>query len=66
MQTRRPGGRKCFTVSVSEAKVFSFDIGQFEYTKGNAKLMKSLFPERFEYISGPSAETVKAFGEERP
>ena len=28
--------------------------------------MKSLFPERFEYISGPSAETVKAFGEERP
>eukprot|EP00434_Breviolum_minutum_P007551 symbB.v1.2.006665.t1/scaffold372.1/size218212/17 len=49
-----------------EAKVFSFDIGQFPYTRGNSKLMKSLFPERFEYISGPSAETVKAFGEERP
>ena len=26
---------------------------------------QSLFPDRFEYISGPSADTVKAFGEER-
>lgn len=26
---------------------------------------QSLFPDRFEYISGPSAETVKAFGEAR-
>ncbi|CAE7365315.1 unnamed protein product [Symbiodinium natans] len=49
-----------------QAKVYSFDIGQFPYTRGNAQLMQELFPDRFEYISGPSAETVKAFAEERP
>eukprot|EP00931_Biecheleriopsis_adriatica_P103106 TRINITY_DN77995_c0_g1_i1.p1 TRINITY_DN77995_c0_g1~~TRINITY_DN77995_c0_g1_i1.p1 ORF type:complete len:278 (-),score=31.82 TRINITY_DN77995_c0_g1_i1:62-895(-) len=49
-----------------EAKLHSFDIGQFPYTRGNSKLMKELFNDRFEYIEGPSTETVKAFGEERP
>lgn len=49
-----------------QAKVYSFDIGQFSYTRGNAELMKSLFPDRFEYISGPSGETLKQFFEERP
>eukprot|EP00930_Biecheleria_cincta_P002341 TRINITY_DN103350_c0_g1_i1.p1 TRINITY_DN103350_c0_g1~~TRINITY_DN103350_c0_g1_i1.p1 ORF type:complete len:278 (+),score=35.33 TRINITY_DN103350_c0_g1_i1:119-952(+) len=49
-----------------EAKLHSFDIGQFPYTRGNSKLMKELFPDRFEYISGSSTETVPAFAEERP
>lgn len=44
-----------------EAKLYAFDIGQFPYTRGNAQLMKKLFPDRFEYIQGPSDETVKAF-----
>ncbi len=34
-------------------------------TQKTQKTCQSLFPERFEYISGPSAETVKAFGEKR-
>jgi len=49
-----------------DAKVMSFDIGQFPYTRGNAVLMKDLFPDRFEYIQGPSQETVKALHQQEP
>jgi predicted O-methyltransferase YrrM len=49
-----------------EADMYSFDIGQFPYTRGNAALMKDLFPDRFEYISGPSQETAVQFAQERP
>jgi len=49
-----------------EAKVYSFDIGQFPYTRGNALLMKELFPDRFEYILGPSETTVPEFHMRRP
>merc|ERR1719215_2476005 len=44
-----------------EANMYSFDIGQFPYTRGNAALMKELFPERFEYIEGSSQEAVPMF-----
>merc|ERR1719382_2153061 len=49
-----------------EANMYSFDIGQFPYTRGNAALMKDLFPDRFEYIEGPSAEAVPLFHQDRP
>jgi len=44
-----------------EASVVAFDIGQFPYTLGNLRLMKDLFPNRFDYLLGPSADTVKEF-----
>ncbi|CAE8723588.1 unnamed protein product [Polarella glacialis] len=50
----------------SKADLYSFDIGQFPYTRGNAKLMKDLFPDRFTYIEGPSQESAKEFAEQRP
>merc|ERR1740138_996984 len=37
-----------------EANLYSFDIAQFKYTLGNIQLMKELFPDRFEFILGPS------------
>ncbi|CAK0793507.1 unnamed protein product, partial [Prorocentrum cordatum] len=41
--------------NVCEASVYSFDIGQFPYTIGNAQLMKELFGDRFEFIGLPAA-----------
>eukprot|EP00440_Ansanella_granifera_P075754 gb/GFBE01082202.1/.p2 GENE.gb/GFBE01082202.1/~~gb/GFBE01082202.1/.p2 ORF type:complete len:276 (-),score=50.07 gb/GFBE01082202.1/:133-960(-) len=49
-----------------EANLYSFDIGQFPYTRGNSKLMKELFPDRFEYIEGDSQSSARAFAEQRP
>eukprot|EP00932_Pfiesteria_piscicida_P008897 SRR837773.195.p2 GENE.SRR837773.195~~SRR837773.195.p2 ORF type:complete len:284 (-),score=104.04 SRR837773.195:42-851(-) len=49
-----------------EARMISFDIGQFPYTRGNSQLMKDLFPERFDYIEGPSQDMVPAFAEANP
>lgn len=49
-----------------QANMYSFDIGQFPYTRGNSKLMKEIFPTRFEYVSGPSEVTVPEFGQSRP
>eukprot|EP00933_Yihiella_yeosuensis_P044359 TRINITY_DN39457_c0_g1_i1.p1 TRINITY_DN39457_c0_g1~~TRINITY_DN39457_c0_g1_i1.p1 ORF type:complete len:317 (-),score=42.91 TRINITY_DN39457_c0_g1_i1:178-1038(-) len=49
-----------------KANMYSFDIGQFPYTRGNSKLMKELFKDRFEYIEGPSQETIPKFAEDRP
>lgn len=44
-----------------QATVHSFDIGQFPYTRGNVRLMKELFDNRFDFILGPSATTVPDF-----
>lgn len=49
-----------------EANLYSFDIGQFGYTHGNLRLMKELFPDRFEYLLGPSDTSVPEFGRRRP
>merc|ERR1712037_761980 len=49
-----------------EAAVYSFDIGPFPYTRGNAELMEQLFDDRFEYIQGPSGDTVPEFHRQRP
>jgi len=49
-----------------EAHMYSFDIGQFPYTRGNAVLMKELFPDRFEFILGSSTESVPTFHQVRP
>merc|ERR1712217_503180 len=49
-----------------EAKVYSFDIAQFPYTRGNARLMKDLFHDRFEFIVGPSETSVPEFHRQRP
>ena len=37
-----------------QARVVSFDLGQFDYTLRNLRLMKDLFPERFDYVLGDS------------
>jgi len=44
-----------------DARVIAFDIGQFQYTLGNLRLMKELFGNRFDYVLGPSAESVPEF-----
>mmetsp|Transcript_47832 Transcript_47832/g.104113 ORF Transcript_47832/g.104113 Transcript_47832/m.104113 type:complete len:284 (+) Transcript_47832:52-903(+) len=49
-----------------EATVYSFDIAQFIYTRGNLALMKDLFGSRFEFILGPSADTLPEFSRRRP
>mmetsp|Transcript_3649 Transcript_3649/g.7982 ORF Transcript_3649/g.7982 Transcript_3649/m.7982 type:complete len:259 (+) Transcript_3649:81-857(+) len=49
-----------------EAVVYSFDIAQFPYTRGNLQLMEELFPGRFHYILGPSATTVAEFHRQNP
>merc|ERR1712232_887975 len=49
-----------------EATLYSFDIAQFSYTRGNLELMKQLFPTRFEYIVGPSEVTVPEFHQLNP
>merc|ERR1739845_39161 len=38
----------------------------FPYTIGNLGLMKELFPHRFDYIVGPSADTVAQFHADNP
>jgi len=49
-----------------DAKVYSWDIAQFPYTRGNLRLMKDLFPDRFEYILGSSQEAVPDFHAKNP
>eukprot|EP00747_Dinoflagellata_sp_TGD_P165540 gnl/TRDRNA2_/TRDRNA2_186932_c0_seq1.p1 gnl/TRDRNA2_/TRDRNA2_186932_c0~~gnl/TRDRNA2_/TRDRNA2_186932_c0_seq1.p1 ORF type:complete len:283 (-),score=55.79 gnl/TRDRNA2_/TRDRNA2_186932_c0_seq1:129-977(-) len=49
-----------------EAKLYSFDLGQFKYTLGNIQLMKDFFADRFEYTLGPSEESVPDFHRRRP
>jgi len=49
-----------------DARMISFDIGQFPYTRGNAQLMKELFGERFNYVEGPSERTVPEFYQVNP
>jgi len=49
-----------------QAKLYSFDIAQFKYTVGNLHLMKELFPDRFEFILGPSENAVPEFHQSRP
>eukprot|EP00929_Paragymnodinium_shiwhaense_P108564 TRINITY_DN74884_c0_g1_i1.p1 TRINITY_DN74884_c0_g1~~TRINITY_DN74884_c0_g1_i1.p1 ORF type:complete len:298 (-),score=55.67 TRINITY_DN74884_c0_g1_i1:149-1042(-) len=49
-----------------QANLYSFDIAQFKYTVGNLQLMKELFPERFDFIVGPSATAVPEFHQMKP
>jgi len=49
-----------------QANLYSFDIAQFSYTRGNLQLMKDLFPERFHYLLGPSDASVPEFAASQP
>ncbi len=55
-----------FMVANPQAKVISFDLGQFGYTMTNLKLMKELFGDRFEYILGDSRQTIPEMIASRP
>ncbi|KAI0218172.1 hypothetical protein LSAT2_030103 [Lamellibrachia satsuma] len=48
------------------AKVFSFDIGQYNYTQPMADYLKKIFPGRLHLIIGDSLTTVPRFSGENP
>ncbi|CAD7932613.1 unnamed protein product [Amoebophrya sp. A25] len=43
------------------ARVWSFDLGQFDYTIRQGDLARELFPDRFHLTLGPSQESVEEF-----
>jgi len=48
------------------AHLVSFDLGQFQYTHGNAMLMKETFPDRFNIVWGESQFAVPEFAKTHP
>jgi len=48
------------------AKVWSWDLGQFDYTLRQVELAKQLFPERFHMTLGPSQSSIPEFHEMNP
>jgi len=49
-----------------QAKLYAFDIAQFPYTRGNLQLAKQLFEDRFDFVLGPSADSIPEFRRENP
>jgi hypothetical protein len=49
-----------------EARMFSFDLGQFDYTMGNGEIMVSMFGDRFELILGDSKYALPEFSRRYP
>jgi hypothetical protein len=46
--------------------MFSFDLGQFDYTMGNGEIMVSMFGDRFELILGDSKFALPEFNRRYP
>ena len=55
-----------FLIANPNAHVISFDLGQFDYSIRNLKLLQELYPERFTYVLGDSAISVPAFAAQHP
>jgi len=49
-----------------QAKLYSFDLADYEYTRVAGEWMKKKFPDRFTLTAGNSVVTVPAFAEARP
>ena len=55
-----------FLISNPQARVISFDLGNFAYSEEQVRYISSLFPNRLTYVKGNTQTKIKEFAMEHP